>query len=178
MKRIMATAALSAVGVLALAGTASADVGDIETLSIDDPITGTAETVEVSGSISCTTSIEYGLVVGVGAEHQRVRDVHRREHVQVERRHRRAELPEADAQGVGAFGPNQGNEDNSPCSSSTQDYEVTVQRNRDSATFQDGQIYAYVVAGTSAENGTRGPGPFIGDLMWTDGGRGFNRTDP
>jgi hypothetical protein len=175
----MTTAALSAVGVLALAGTASADVGDIETLSIDDPITGTAETVEVSGSISCTTSIEYGLVVGVaqntngagvspGANTFKSNDATGAPNL----------AAEPDAQGVGAFGPNQGNEDNSPCSSSTQDYEVTVQRNRDSETFQSGQIYAYVLAGTSADNGTRGPGPFIGDLMWTDGGRGFNRTDP
>ncbi len=72
---------------------------------------------------------------------------------------------EASAEGVGAYGPNAGNEDNSPCSQSLQSYDVTVQQNRDSGDFIDGEIGVAVIAGSSAENGDRGPGPFIGDLL-------------
>jgi hypothetical protein len=171
MKRIMATAALSAVGVLALAGTASADIGDIDRLSLDQQLSGTAETVEVSGTIRCTTTIEYGLVAVV-AQDPAEGDVFGSDPETGE------PGGDADVEGVGAFGPNQGNEANSPCTTNIQDYEVTVQRNRDSGTFQTGDMAAAVVAGTSAENGDRGPGPFIGDILSTADTIDFQRSDP
>ena len=85
---------------------------------------------------------------------------------------------DADSEAVGAFGPNQGNEANSPCSTSIQDWEVVLQRNRDSATFDTGGMGVIVTAGTSAEGGSRGPGPFIGDFGFTYYDVTFTRSDP
>ncbi len=73
---------------------------------------GTAEVAQVSGTIVCTTTIEYGLVVKVAqdpAERPRPDDESNRT---------------LTVEGVGAYGPNQGNEANSPCSTSEQDWEV------------------------------------------------------
>jgi hypothetical protein len=178
MRRITITAALAAAAVLALAGTASADIGDIDFLDVErnsegdgneTAIQGTAETAEVEGRIRCTTTIDYGLIVKVsqpeGGEEEVEGD---------------ATGNDGEAEGVGAFGPNQGNEGNSPCSSSLQPYEVVIQRNRDSGTFDDNtqDTGVLVMAGTSAENGDRGPGPFVGDLEETDEDLDFERTDP
>jgi hypothetical protein len=48
--------------VLALAGTASADIGDFDVFG--DP-QGTATAAEITGQITCTTTIGYGLVLHV-----------------------------------------------------------------------------------------------------------------
>lgn len=177
IRRTLLTAVLGVAAALAMATTASADIGDIRNLSVDDPVTGTAELAEVSGEIRCTTTIEYGLIVAVA---------------QPESEEDSSFLfdeegeplgPEQDIQGVGAFGPNAGNEANSPCTTNLKSYEVVVERNRDSGTFQDSDdcecgIDVIVAAGTSAENGDRGPGPFIGDFGLTAIQADFNRTDP
>ena len=45
--------------------------------------------------------------------------------------------------------------------------------------YQDGDtIGIFAVAGTSAENGTRGPGPFIGDSAYFTNNDAYERTDP
>jgi hypothetical protein len=171
MRRITITAALAAAAVLALAGTASADVGDIDRLSIDEEFTGTAETVEASGDIRCTSSIEYGLVAGVEQPNNSgFFFFYNADTGQ----------PVGDAQNeaVGAFGPNQGNQDNSPCSTNIQDWDLVLQRNRDSGTFDTGAMGVFLTAGTSAEGGSRGPGPFIGDLGFTFDDVNFTRSDP
>jgi hypothetical protein len=167
MKRIMTTAALSAVGVLALAGTASADIGDIDDFEVDpSSFQGTATAAEISGDITCTTSIEYGIVLHVA---QNPFDAAWSQDAD----------EDADTEGVGAFGPNQGNEDNSPCSTSNQDWELVVQVNRDSDPYEDGTTMGVqALAGTSANDGTRGPGPFVGDLAYEEEDGTYERTDP
>jgi hypothetical protein len=174
MKRIMVTAALSAVGALALAGAASADIGDIDDIDVDGAATGTAGTAEISGTISCTTTIEYGLILKVTQLPPDVDEDQTRG------------FENSDVEGVGAFGPASGNSPNSPCSTNIQSWELVVQRNRNSAGYSDSGAAAppdnmgvVVIAGTSAEDGTRGPGPFIGDFEYeTDEGVDFERTDP
>jgi hypothetical protein len=179
MRRILLSAVVGVASVLATATTASADVGDIRNLSVTDPLQGTAELAEVSGSIRCTTTIQYGLVVGVAQPTTEGAFDFIPETGE-------PEVEEPEVQGVGAFGPNAGNEANSPCSTTLQDWEVVVERNRDSGTYRDTDdtgdgVDLIVFAGTSAENGDRGPGPFIGDLGVTeveeDAGE-FERTDP
>jgi hypothetical protein len=51
--------------VLALAGTASADIGDIDDFDVFGDPQGTATAAEITGQITCTTTIEYGLVLHV-----------------------------------------------------------------------------------------------------------------
>ena len=166
MKRIMATAALSAVGVLALAGTASADIGDIDEFVSDGDPSGTATAAQISGSIVCTTTIEYGLVVKVAQN-------------EPDGAFAQGGGNDSDTEGVGAFGPSQGNEANSPCSTSNQNWEVVVQNNRDSDPYQDDTLMGiFSLAGTSAENGDRGPGPFIGDSAYRTDTARYERTDP
>ncbi len=91
----------------------------------------------------------------------------------------------ADAEGVGAFGPNfeppVGMSDDQPCSQATSSYDVLVQQNRDSADFQGtqdepGEMGVVVIAGSSAENGDRGPGPFVGDMLGAEAEVEFIRT--
>ena len=166
MRRITITAAIAAAGVLALAGTASADIGDIDDFDVFDAPQGTATAAEITGQITCTTGIEYGLVLHVAqnpddAAYDDVAD------------------NDGDTEGVGAFGPNQGNEANSPCSTSSQEWQVVVQVNRDSDPYQDNvSMGMSAFAGTSAENGDRGPGPFIGDLAQETNDGTYERTDP
>jgi hypothetical protein len=174
MRRISLIAALSAVGLLALAGTASADIGDIDRFTIDENPQGTATDAEVSGTISCTTSIEYGLVGKITQDDNGTDPA----------------FPDGGdgsgatsnnepVEGVGAFGPNQGNEANSPCSTSNQSWEIVIQNNRDSGPYEDGASTGLLVfAGTSADNGNRGPGPFIGDLEYGFNDTTYERTDP
>jgi hypothetical protein len=173
MRGITITAALAVAAVLGLAGTASADIGDIDYLDVEgfettgsEPVQGTAEVAQVEGRIRCTTSIPYGLIVKVTQPADEFFIFGE-------------DNDDRDIEGVGAYGPNQGNEANSPCSTSLQPYEVAVQRNRDSGTYRDGfEIGVTVVAGTSAENGDRGPGPFIGDMETTLAELPYERTDP
>ncbi len=93
-------------------------------------------------------------------------------------RYRGCSYPEGENEAVGAFGPGQGNGANSPCSTSIQDWEVVLQRNRDSGTFDTGAMGIILTAGTSAEGGSRGPGPFIGDFGFSYHNVTFTRSDP
>jgi hypothetical protein len=176
VRRTLLVGTLAVVGVLALAGTASADIGDIDTFTIDDDPQGTATDAEVSGTISCTTSIEYGLVGKVSQEEFGT------DPAQTEGSPSNgsgATTNNQDVEGVGAFGPNQGNEANSPCSTSVQGWEIVIQNNRDSGPYEDNEWTGQLVfAGTSAVNGTRGPGPFIGDLEYGWRDAQYERTDP
>ena len=171
MKRIMTTAALSAVGVLALAGTASADVGDIDDFEVHgEESQGTATAAEISGDITCTTTIEYGIVLHVAQD-------------PYDAAWSETASYDADVEGVGAFGPNQGNQANSPCSTSNQDWELVVEVNRDSDPYEDTgetseSMGVQALAGTSAEDGSRGPGPFVGDLAYEEEQGQYERTDP
>jgi hypothetical protein len=169
MRRITITAALAAAAVLALAGTASADVGDIDDFEVHgDESQGTATAAEISGDITCTTTIEYGIVLHVAQDD--ASDAWSQDADN-----------DADVEGVGAFGPNSdpGNNPNSPCSTSNQDWELVVQVNRDSDPYQNNRTMGiFAVAGTSAENGDRGPGPFIGDAAHFGDGDNYERTDP
>ncbi len=168
MRRITLAAMLAVGGLLATSSVASADIGDIDEFSLDQELTGTASTVDVSGQIRCTTEIDYGLIVGVAQDPPSPEvffsDPESGEHLN------------ASVEGVGAYGPNQGNEDNTPCSQSLQSWDVTVQQNRDSGDFEDGSMGVVASAGTSAENGDRGPGPFIGDLVHTADNVQFERV--
>ena len=174
MRRILFAASLAAACVLGTTGTASADIGDIRTFGIseDDP-EGTAETAEIEGVIRCTTTIEYGLIIKVSQSGP--------EAATDPAPNPPSDTNDGDIEGVGAFGPNAGNEANSPCSTNLQSWQLVVERNRDSGTFQDRTATGtgvFALAGTSAENGDRGPGPFIGDSEYDIANRGFQRTDP
>jgi hypothetical protein len=169
MRRITITAALAAAAVLALAGTASADVGDIDDFEVHgDESQGTATAAEISGDITCTTTIEYGIVLHVAQDD--ASDAWSQDADN-----------DAEVEGVGAFGPNSdpGNNPNSPCSTSNQDWELVVQVNRDSDPYQDGTLMGVqALAGTSANDGERGPGPFVGDLAYEEEQGSYDRTDP
>ncbi len=177
MRRTLFVGTLAAVGVLALAGTASADIGDIDTFTINDDPEGTATAAEVSGTISCTTTIEYGLV-GKVSQGEDGTDPAQENGSPSDGSG--ASDNDEDVEGVGAFGPNSdpGNNPNSPCSTSNQSWEIVIQNNRDSGPYENGDMGQLVFAGTSANDGDRGPGPFIGDLEygWNDGT--YDRTDP
>jgi hypothetical protein len=167
MRRITITAALAAAAVLALAGTASADIGDIDDFDeADDSASGTATAAQISGTIRCTTNVAYGLVLHVAQNSESGATTEVADN-------------DAEVEGVGAFGPNAGNEANSPCTTSLQDWEVVVQVNRDSDPYQNNRTMGiFAVAGTSAENGDRSPGPFIGDAAHFGDGDNYERTDP
>ncbi len=170
MKRLLLAAALGVVGLFAAAGTASADVGDITHLQTDSDLTGSASEVEVTGDIRCQATIDYGLVVKVTQNPPDTNSIDGDDD------------PDSSSEGVGAFGPNQGNENNTPCSQSLQSFDVVVEQNRDSGDFFDwpgsssGPLGVIVVAGTSAENGDRGPGPFIGDMEYSTTLADFERV--
>ncbi len=54
-----------------------------------------------------------------------------------------------------------------------------IQNNRDSGSVRTTAIMGQLVfAGTSAVNGTRGPGPFIGDLEYGFNDTTYTGTDP
>ena len=152
MRRISLIAALAAVGVLALAGTASADIGDIDTFTINDDPEGTATTAEVSGTISCTTTIEYGLVGKVAQDEDDDPAV-------PDGGDGRATNNDEPVEGVGAFGPNQGNDPNSPCSTNIQSWEIVIQNNRDSGPYEDGGMGQLRVRRHLGEQRRPRPGP-------------------
>ena len=177
MRRILLAALLAVAGALGTAATASADIGDITEFGIaNSDINGTAETAEVEGVIRCTTTIEYGLVLKVsqngpdGATDPAPNPP--------------SDTNDSDAEGVGAFGPNAnpGNNPNSPCNTNLKSWDLVVERDRDSDTFANtngnSSMGIFALAGTSAENGDRGPGPFIGDSEYDIASRDFQRTDP
>jgi hypothetical protein len=181
MRRILLGTVLAVGGLLATSAVASADIGDIDNFEIDANrgtsgnvvAAGTADFAQVAGEITCTTTIEYGLVVKVAQNPPTAATDESGE----------GGNTDAEVEGVGAYGPNQGNEANSPCSSSTQDWEVIVQRNRDSGTYQQTTsastfMGVFALAGTSAEDGGRGPGPFIGDSEYDTETGAFGRVDP
>ncbi len=162
MRRILLTALAAACGALLMAGTAAANVGDIESVEIDDALTGTAEQVEVSGSVSCAVSIEYGVIVKVTQppELATLGELSGSPDTAT------GEQGDATAEGAGAFGPNfEGIQDDNPCGTDDTDYEVVVQLNEGSEEdFSDGDMGVELQVGTSANNGARGPGPIVGDL--------------
>ena len=58
-----------------------------------------------------------------------------------------------------------------------------VQVNRDSDPYEDTgetseSMGVQALAGTSAEDGSRGPGPFVGDLAYEEEVGSYERTDP
>jgi hypothetical protein len=58
-----------------------------------------------------------------------------------------------------------------------------VEVNRDSDPYEDTDdnrenMGVQALAGTSAENQTRGPGPFVGDLAYEEENGAYERTDP
>ncbi len=171
MRRSLLAATLGATAAIITAAPAAADIGDIRDLSIDPQLGGTAEAVALSGQIRCTTQIDYGLIAKVVQPPDTLFD--------------NVPTDNAPIEGVGAYGPIQGNEANTPCSTSLQGYEVVVQRNRDSGSFSDTGAHggpqnmgALVGAGTSAESGGRGPGPIIGDFEGIARAVDFERVDP
>jgi hypothetical protein len=164
MRRILQVVVLSLGATLVTGGVAAADIGDIQELSVDEPLSGTPDAVEVTGQIDCQAGIEYGLVIGVAQREQG--NAPNGTFVQNQNP---AEDEEQAAEGVGAWGPNfappVGVSDDNPCSQTTRSWDVVVQQNRGSDDFQDGRVEVLALAGTSAEFGTRGPGPFIGDAL-------------
>lgn len=138
---------------LAFAPTASADKNDIGFLDIDSPLTGTSESVTVEGVIGCETSIDFGLIV---TAQQRDGIETFRPGVQIE---------SATAEAVGAFGPAFPPLNTNRCPSfDLGPFDVVVEHGRDSGPFRDGLVDVQITAGTSAENGARGPGPIVGDV--------------
>ncbi len=174
MKRIIATAALSAVGVLALAGTASADIGDIQELSVDEPLSGSSDAVEVTARLTAGRDRVRPRRRGCAAWQGNAPDG------TFVQNQNPAEDEEQAAEGVGASGPNfappAGVSDDNPCSQTIRSWDVVVQQNRGSDDFQDGRVEVLALAGTSAEFGTRGPGPFIGDALGVQDTPSLSRT--
>ncbi len=177
MRRTTLGALLALGGLLAATGTAGADIGDVRFLSIDDDLLGDASSVEVTGQIRCQAAIDYGLIAAVGQDYEEngttvgvpAPDTFLAGGAGGGVAGDGPAGPDASAEGVGAFGPSfappAGISDDSPCSQSLSSYDIVVQQNRNSGDFIDGSLVVVLSAGTSAENGGRGPGPFIGDYL-------------
>ena len=104
-------------------------------LRVRQPRFDGASEVEVTGTIRCQATIEYGLWAGVGQSNGNADNgtfFANNDNDQTSNN--------ADAEGVGAYGPNfdppVGISDDSPCSQSLSSYDVLVQQNRDSGDFE------------------------------------------
>ncbi len=146
-------------GLLVFTTSAVANVGDITDLTVGE-VSVAADGVVLQGEITCAASLEYGLIAKVtqppGAAGPNSDS-------------------NGDAEGVGAFGPNfAGVDDDQPCGTSAKAFDLAVQKNAESEDFDPNGDTGYSLTGaTTADNGNRGPGPFIGDLsqvVETDGG--------
>lgn len=161
MRRVSTVAALVAAGMLALAGTATANVGDIDSVEIDDELTGTAQQVTVSGQVQCVSGVEYGVVAKVTQPPETATLGELTDQPETGT----GTQGDADAEGVGAYGPDASDiTDDNPCDGSAKDYDVVVQVNEGSDDFSDGDMGVELTVGTSAQDGERGPGPIVGDV--------------
>lgn len=156
MRKTLTLAALTAGGVLAMGGTAAANVDDIEELNVNGTAAGSASALTIQGTISCDADLGYGVIVKVitgAADTTTGGD----------------QTTEADAQGVGAFGPNfEGVQDDQPCvqadtgTGSETNFDVTVANNAEATPFTGTAGSVQLLAGTTADG--RGPGPIVGDV--------------
>lgn len=171
MRRTLTLAALTGGAVLAMGGTAAANVGDVVSVTTEGALTGTPNSVTVQGSITCAESLRYGLVVqavqtaentGPGDTGTRGASVRAATHEGTADGtlvNRAGNYP---TESVAAFGP--AILDNGTCNQSERSFDVVVEQNVGSQQFQDGTVGVFVAGNTSANNGNRGPGPFVGDV--------------
>lgn len=191
MRRIFLGAAVAALGSMMFASVALANVGDIDALNIQSTgeiVTGEPpapqfpfsdrQGVLVDGTIFCsdgrntdgqpgdedTLAIDYGLWI-------KVKQNPNGENIDTAEGSKTGSgtsSGNAAAEGVGAFGPDfdppAGISDDQPCTNEGTSYDAVVFRNLGSGFFQEDDAAIFVGAGTSAENGSRGPGPFVGDM--------------
>lgn len=184
MRKTLTLAALTAGGALAMSGTAAANTGDIEDVSTEGALTGSGQSVTVEGAITCSATLEYGLIVQVAQDADNAGptgpsliedpdgDGDTEEPPVSAQNHE--EDPRAvvntdeifPAEGVGAFGPNRDGATNAEvrCAQNERTFDVVVERNQGSQPFEAGSVGVFVLAGTTADEGQRGPGPFIGDM--------------
>ncbi len=147
-KALVGVVALCALSVSAVPATAN--VGDITDLSVEE-VSVAATGVILQGEITCAASLAYGVTAKVAQPPA-------------------AAAPNSSsdgtAEGVGAFGPAfAGVDDDQPCGTSATPFDIAVQQNADSGAFDPEADTGYSVqAGTTADNGNRGPGPIVGDL--------------
>lgn len=179
MRRTLILAALSVAGLFAAVGSAGANVGDINSVTTAGDLTATPNQLTVEGSVQCGPAVRYGLIVKAVQEGNNAPTgegddpafnenderfepaVHERDPVIVN------SDEDYDTEGVGAFGPNNpGVNDDQPCGTAADGtpYDLVVERNNGSQTFKSGSVGVLVVMGTTANNGSRGPGPIVGDV--------------